>query len=386
MIDNKLPLLSIIIPTKNRQYTCVYAIESALLLNKEDIEIIVQDCSDSNILEKQIVDKFGTDARIKYEYVDTKPSMTDNWNRAFERATGIYKCGIGDDDAVLPNIYEITKWAKENNVEAVGHTKKYLYAWPDYTFMPEYASKLIVMNSDTSESVKIYERNELDKLLETQAAIPNMNYLKLPMVYHCLLASSLIENLIKKTGRFLDGTSLDVYSALSFGLLVNKFYVYAVPFTLPGACGASNSNRSRKKSISMHFAEYTSIQQDRRIPAIYNLTFTIAESTQKAFSNLNDTVHAKLLDLPYLYADFLSYSFNGKMIKNLYRLMRESNFKGKDYFKFTRLFISRILSASKIKLKNFTKKTVYHSEYIKKAILKGNANMRCTSRGIYWRR
>src|SRR6266576_1177953 len=105
MTDNKSPLLSIVIPTKNRQYTCLYAIESVLLLNKEDIEIVIQDCSDSNILEKQIIDKCGTDTGISYEYVETKPSMTDNWNRAFERAKGIYKCGIGDDDAVLPDIF-----------------------------------------------------------------------------------------------------------------------------------------------------------------------------------------------------------------------------------------------------------------------------------------
>ena len=102
---NQSPLLSIIIPTKNRQHTCLYAIESGLLLNKTDIEIIIQDCSDSNKLEKQIIDKFGIDARINYEYTDTKPSMTENWNRAFERSKGLYKCGIGDDDAVLPSIF-----------------------------------------------------------------------------------------------------------------------------------------------------------------------------------------------------------------------------------------------------------------------------------------
>ena len=370
MADNEIPLLSIIIPTKNRQFTCLYAIESVVLLNQEDIEIVVQDCSDSNKLEKQIIDKFGTGNKISYEYVDTKPSMTENWNRAYQRATGFYKCGIGDDDAVLPNIYAIAKWAKENNIAAVGHSKKYLYAWPDYTVMPEYASKLIIMSSGGTESVKIYEKDELERLLKRQAAIPDMNYLKLPMAYHCLLASSLIESLIKKTGRFLDGTSLDVYSAFSLGLLLDRFYVYETPFTLPGACGASNSNRSRSKTMKKHFEEYNLIEEDKRIPKVYYLTFTIAESTQKALHNSNNPAYSKLLDLPYLYADFLCYSFSIKMMKDLSRLMRENNFTAKDYLKFTRLYFSKIFAALIVKMKLLLKKILYSSAYIKKEILK----------------
>ena len=367
---NQSPLLSIIIPTKNRQHTCLYAIESGLLLNKTDIEIIIQDCSDSNKLEKQIIDKFGIDARINYEYTDTKPSMTENWNRAFERSKGLYKCGIGDDDAVLPSIYNITKWAKDNNIEAVGHSKKYSFFWPDFTARPEMASKLLVINSNVSEKVKIFERNELDELLKQQATIPDSNYRKLPMVYHCLLASSLIDNLIMKTGRFMDGTSLDVYTAISLGLIVNKFYVYEMPFTLPGACGASNSNRITSKIIKAHFTEFKNIVIDERIPEVYNETFTIAESTLKAFSNMNDVSYSKLLDLPHLYADLLSHSFNTKIVKDLYRLMYENKFSNKDYLKFSKLYFFKKIFDLKINLKVFIKKILYNSKYIKNTVLK----------------
>lgn len=367
---NQLPLLSIIIPTKNRQRTCLYAIESGLLLNKADIEIIIQDCSDSRELEKQIIDKFGIDARINYEYMDTKPSMTENWNRAFERSKGLYKCGIGDDDAVLPSIYNITKWAKDNNIDAIGHSKKYSYFWPDFTARPEMASKLLVVNSNVSEELKIIERNELDELLKQQATIPDSNYRKLPMVYHCLLAGTLIEKLIKKTGRFLDGTALDVYTAISFGLIVNKFYVYDMPFTLPGACGASNSNRITSKKIKAHFSEFKNIVIDERIPEVYNETFTIAESTLKAFSNMNDVSYPKLLDLPHLYADLLSSSFNVKIVKDLYRLMHENKFSNKDYLKFSKLYFFKKKFDLKVNLKVLVKFLLYNSKYIKNTVLK----------------
>lgn len=351
-MKNSQPLLSVIIPTKNRQHTCLYAIGSVLSLNKNDVEIIVQDCSDTNALKAQIEARFGKDERISYEYLDTKPSMTQNWNRAFERATGIYKCGIGDDDAVLPNIYEVATWAKDNNAEAVGHSKKYNYFWPDFTAVPGYASKLVKVLDDFPQPVKIYDRNGLDDLLKKQASFPNMDYRNLPIAYHTLLAGKLIEKLRKKTGVFLDGTSLDVYSGFALGLLSDKYYVFDEPFTLPGACGSSNSNRSTKKNISEHFAEFKDINFDKRIPPVYNLAFTIAESTQKAFSNLGDTRFINLLDLPYLYVEFLVYSFNFGMFKILMKLMRQQHFTLLQYLRFLWLLCTRILSYAVFKIKS----------------------------------
>ena len=43
-------LLSIIIPTKNRYNTVLYAINSALNIISQDFEIVVQDCSENNNL------------------------------------------------------------------------------------------------------------------------------------------------------------------------------------------------------------------------------------------------------------------------------------------------------------------------------------------------
>lgn len=344
MEENSVPLLSVIIPTKNRQKTCLYAIESVTMIQKEDVEIIVQDCSDGPELGQQISSRFGADKRIKYEHLDSQPSMTENWNRAFERATGIYQCGIGDDDVVLPNIYEIATWAKTNKIDAVGHSKKYNYFWPDFTIIKGYASKLIKVFDDLPEAVITYERSDLDKILATQAALPNMNYRNLPIAYHTLLAGKLIDTLRIRTGTFLDGTSLDVYSGFALGLLVNNYYVFDKPFTLPGACGSSNSNRATTKKASEHFAEFKNITFDERIPPVFNLTFSIAESTQKALSNLGDTKFSKLLDLPYLYVGYMAHSFSLNTLKSLLKFMKKQNFTLGQYFRFAWLLAVRISS------------------------------------------
>lgn len=338
---NKL-LLSVVIPTKNRQYTCLYAIESVLKIDREDIEVVVQDCSDTNILWQQVLERFGNDPRISYEHVDTKPSMTDNWNRAFERSRGRYRCGIGDDDAVMPVIYEVAQWADKNNIDAVGHRKRFEYFWSDYTFTPAFAGNLRVNVPERFNEVSVFKREDLDRIIARQSAIPNMDYRQLPMVYHCLLAGKVVESLYQKTGKLVDGTSFDVYSAFALGLTINTYYVLDMPFTLPGACGSSNSNRIPQKNFNKHFSEFKTIDIDPRIPTVYNLPFTITESTQKAFANLHNTYYPQLLDLPHLYYEFIIFDFNSDTFKKVWKLMKANKFSLKDYFVFSFLFFIKI--------------------------------------------
>ena len=72
MISNTSPLLSIVIPTKNR-YECLIPVISAILSHVEssDFELIVHDNSTSN---DSVVDFFREhkDFRLKYFYVSRK--------------------------------------------------------------------------------------------------------------------------------------------------------------------------------------------------------------------------------------------------------------------------------------------------------------------------
>src|ERR1039458_3907261 len=98
------PLLSIIIPTCNRQVYAASAIRCALAIPSDDIEIVVQDCSDDDLLSSLIAPE-RLDKRLSYRY-ERPAHMTENWNRAIGRATGEYVCIIGDDDGVIPEIVQ----------------------------------------------------------------------------------------------------------------------------------------------------------------------------------------------------------------------------------------------------------------------------------------
>ena len=102
---------SVIVPTRNRQYTALHAIKSCTLSRYDNIEIIVTDCSDDDSLRNQV--KNLNDNRVKYFFHAENLSMKENWEFGVSQAIGDYVCVIGDDDALMPDglvlAYELLK-------------------------------------------------------------------------------------------------------------------------------------------------------------------------------------------------------------------------------------------------------------------------------------
>jgi glycosyltransferase involved in cell wall biosynthesis len=336
-------LLSVIIPTKNRRMTCAHAVMAALAIPHEDIEIIVQDCSDSTQLKAELEHISNRDSRIKYEHLSTSPSMTENWNRAYERASGKYQCAIGDDDAVLPHIYDVAKWAEGHDICAVGHSRKFNYFWPDYTAQPEFAGKLYLPRYIT-KNIKILSNTDIEQAIRCQAVLPNMSYRDLPMAYHNLISLPILRKVINDTGIIFDGTAVDAYSAIVFGLQVHKYAVFDYPFTIPGACGQSNSNVGRKRANNRHLGEYKKINADKRIPRHNTVLFVVTESTLRAFHNTKNSYYSNMVDLPLLYANFLAEDASKSMRAELLRLMREHSFTSMQKMRFSYIYIGIKLS------------------------------------------
>lgn len=290
------PLLSIIIPTKNRQMTAVYAVKTALLIEGTDIEIIVQDCSADDSLRQQLA--VLNDRRIKYFYQNDAVSMTDNWNRAYGNAGGAYLIGIGDDDAVFPDIYTVAKWAYENQVEAVGQTEPFQYFWPNFP-IASIQKRLFVkpFAGGVTEVTDLYERVKLrSKFCDDGYGID------LPMVYHRLISRPLLDKLRAATGKLLDATSLDVYSSFAIGLLCKQFVIVDYPFSMRGASGDSNSGRFVVKKDKQHFDEYKYVSYPEWMPRIPLVHVSIAESIYKAFIQTGHEELVSNISLPYLYA------------------------------------------------------------------------------------
>jgi len=85
---------SLIIPTRNRQSTAIFAIISALGVRFDNFEVIVSDNSDDDSLYTFLRDQ-DLIGQIRYHKTERVLSMTENWERGIELSTGDVLSVIG---------------------------------------------------------------------------------------------------------------------------------------------------------------------------------------------------------------------------------------------------------------------------------------------------
>lgn len=102
----KAPFFSILLPTKNRSEIVGDAIRSALRQTFSDFELIVSDNDDSDTATREAIAKFG-DARIRYFRTSGKLPMHENWENAFNLATGEYVLILEDKQRLVGNALQI---------------------------------------------------------------------------------------------------------------------------------------------------------------------------------------------------------------------------------------------------------------------------------------
>ena len=133
MKDN--PLISIYMPTWNRQQLAIRAIKSVLRQDYSNWEmIIVDDCSTSWEQLQQYVTALN-DPRITYIHNDINSGACAVRNQAIMLAQGEYITGIDDDDEWTPNRLSVFLAHKQQLV-----THAFLYA-NDYVCQGEVYSQ-----------------------------------------------------------------------------------------------------------------------------------------------------------------------------------------------------------------------------------------------------
>lgn len=96
--NNSIPLISILIPTYNRAKWIGKAIESAMMQDYPNVEIIIcDDCSTDN--SDEIIRSYCYDSRIKYFKNEKNLGLIQNFNKVFfDLAKGDYVTLLGSDD------------------------------------------------------------------------------------------------------------------------------------------------------------------------------------------------------------------------------------------------------------------------------------------------
>ncbi len=240
-------LLSILIPTCNRQRFAAAAARCALAIPSSDLEVVVQDCSNDDSLSSMLIPELA-DKRLVYRY-ERPAFMAENWNRAIGHARGEYICLIGDDDGVIPEILDAAAWAKREDLDCLAVKNTVDYRWPGATAPATLVSRLFKRALDGYLQVIHPFRDRITMNVDTEKELRKLvrdggvYYLEfdLPKLYHGLVHRRCLEKVRDRIGTFTGGMSPEMYVSLAMACTAPRLAVIDYPLTIPGACRASNT-------------------------------------------------------------------------------------------------------------------------------------------------
>ena len=277
------PLLSVVIPTKNRAAYAVHCLRTLTRFPDDDLEIVVQDNSSDDALGR-IISEAG-DARVRYEHRAEPWSVIDNCERAMVRALGTYVTLLGDDDGVGASLMSVTRWALGRDLDAVTPTLTARYTWPDVRFKyygTAFAGQLVVfpysgrvIEQDATAGV----RRSLDAAFQDLLTNP-----ALPKLYYGLIHRRAIEALRAEAGCVFPGVSPDMSAAVALSKYTRRFVSLDFPVFLPGSSAVSTAGAHARKEHVGRLEDQAHLPRDcarswpAEVPAVFAVQTVWAQS------------------------------------------------------------------------------------------------------------
>lgn len=302
------PILSVIIPTKNR-YLCLIAVIDVLKEYKSDeIEFILQDNSSDNT---EFLKYFTTvsDNRFKYFYTKENLPIVDNSDKAILNSVAPYVCFIGDDDLIVDNIVEIVKIMRVKDIECLIEEAVTFY-WPDINF--KYSNKsqkpgsFIITKRISDTLTRIDVKQQLKEVIDSCGTTIG----KLPRIYHGIVKRSLIDKVYSHCGTYFPGPSPDMASSVAISHFTDSCYHIHLPFTISGKSAISTSGMGVAHT---HFGKLENLDflpkniieiWDNNIPQFWSCSTIWSQSLYSALKACNSSQK-----LPYrkLYSNLLVF-------------------------------------------------------------------------------
>ncbi len=345
MLDNYKPLLSIVIPTKNR-YTTLFSVVDMLLsfgLN-DDIEIVIQDNSDDNQEALKFIKDRVEFYNLQYFHETTPLSVIENSDEAVLNSKGEYVCFIGDDDGVMPNIVNVVKWMKANDMKVLKSIKPQYY-WPNQksNFLSNNVSGILKTFRQYKDRIRILKTDEsLVKTLQKGGVTME----DLPCLYHGIVKKEVLDVIYQKTNTFFPGPSPDMANAIALTKVVDTYAFADFPVVISGksskstgGAGVLHQHISTIEEVS-HLPKNTAKYWSKQIPKFWTGPTIWSESVVKSLQAMGDDESISKINFKYLYAHL--FVFNVKHKQQIF-----SNFEVSKDFKFYqykfKIFLNRVV-------------------------------------------
>lgn len=247
---------SLIIPTRNRQRTAMYAIESALNCNYENLQIVIPDNSDTDELY-HLLKYRGWLEKVTYHKNEKTLSMRDNWERGIDLATGEILSVIGDDDAIMPDAHTYANVLFSRHDIQVLHSESAIYKWDCYPL----PGRRHYIRANLRESVQLVNnpRDLLRRAINYDTKVGTG-----PGLYYGFVKKTFLEKLRKTRGRWIVDHIPDFDSGYATLMYADSFALISRPLFIQGHSGKSNSGGMRVTSNRLE--SYTNYLQELNSP------------------------------------------------------------------------------------------------------------------------
>lgn len=231
---NAAPLLSIIIPTKDRYETLMPVLRALTGSIRDDrLEIVVQDNSAQPLGEESFHREVG-DQRVRYRHVGEKLSIVANTVQAIEHSRGMFLIFIGDDDLVSPYVMDFVDWMKANACEALAYGAA-RYWWGSVQFEKptkyHHAGAFWLMEPHDGRLRRMETKRELNRIL----ALGGVNYGEMPRFYHGIVSRNALERIRSDSGVYVPGASPDMAFSAALCLVMDEYTWVDYPVSVFGA-------------------------------------------------------------------------------------------------------------------------------------------------------
>lgn len=354
------PLLSIIVPTKNRYYYLKYLVQYFHSIESDKIELIIQDNSDVET-NQDFLDFLSkiNDSRISYLFVSKSLTIDENCDFAIKRGKGEYITMLGDDDIFSKHIIEYTEKFKVDNLDAILPIKN-SFTWPDVKprFYKEKFSGIFRIHKFNCKRTRIDVKKELEKVIK----LGGTDILNLPRIYHGILKKTILDEIYNKTNTYFPGPSPDMANAVAACKYVERYELIDVPLIISGHSKKSGGGQGAQ---GQHFGEIselpflpkkTASNWTKEVPYYWSGYTIYAESVIQALKRTDMAENLKKFNFEYLIASCLVFDTNYK--DRIYKVYANKSVfsQVRMYFYFIKIWIKRLNFHFKINFKLFAGK------------------------------
>lgn len=252
------PLLSIVIPTRNRYEYLAKLLQALLGMEPGDFEVIVHDNSDDNAEYARLCGSL-VDRRLRYFFDPSVMSITCNFERAVSLAAGQFVCMIGDDDGVTPHILGLARWLQSEGLDAaVADVPTYLWPGVSSSLDGAQAAGVLRIPRYSGNVDVIAGAGALDDVLRSGG----IRIGRLPSVYQNVVSRRALERLKSHAGTYFPGPSPDMANAVGLSAVIDRFARVGFPVVISGACPGSGAAQGAGHRHEGELADKTFLPSD----------------------------------------------------------------------------------------------------------------------------